>query len=484
MNRLVKKVLGNKIFVYLGSRYATYALQFLVSVLIAARLGPYYLGIYGFISLILNYMGQLNFGIPHSLNVLLVHNKNDKEVCDQLIGNALLIYAIIGLLFVIVYCIIEIFGINISGKYPINGYLIFIVVTAVMTYFNYVMTTVLRFRNKVNQLAIVQSINVVLQLLIVFLFEKEQLVLALVICLLASCIFSIILASISKVLPPIRKIKPDKTYIHSLMYKGFYLFLYNSCFFFILLSIRTVISAKYSIEDFGLFTFSFTMANAALLLMESLMAVVFPKVIDLLSTTDYAQIKVTIDKIRVAFISSSHFAIYIAMAFFPLLILFLPKYENSVTSLNLVALAILMNTNSYGYSTLLISQNKEKVSAKISIISLILNIVFALILTNILKVRFSYVIIATLLTYIYLSYATVWEGNKIIGIKGWKESIKNFFPIRLLIPYLIALVISVLELEYLIWLPLAVFVIVDFNDIKDLVGMARKLANNPNIADV
>ena len=484
MAELIKKIAGNKIFVYLGSRYATYALQFVVSIFIASRLGPYYLGIYGFISLILNYLGQLNFGVPHSLNVLLVHNKDDKYRCDQLIGNSLIIYSVVGIVFLVAYGVIEIFEIKLSDKYPIEGYLFFIVITAILTYYNYVMTMVLRFRNKVNQLAIAQSINVVLQLLVVFLFEKEELVLALVICLLASSIFTIILASISKVLPSIRSIVPSKQLIHSLLSKGFYLFLYNSCFFFILLSIRTIISANYSVEDFGLFTFSFTMANAALLLMESLMSIVFPKVIDLLSTKDYTQIKMIIEKIRVAFISSSHFVIYIAMALFPLLIIFMPKYEGSVTSLNLVALAILMNTNSYGYSTLLISQNKEKISAIISVISLILNIALALILTNVIKVGFSYVILATLLTYLYLSFATVWEGNKIMGIRELKESIRNFFPVRLLVPYMIALLISILELEYLIWIPLVVYCTVNFNDLKELLNMARKLANNPNIADV
>lgn len=484
MNEKIKKILFNKIFVYLGSRYATYAVQFLVSVLVAARLGPYYLGIYGFITLILNYMGQFNFGIPHSLNVLLVHNKDSKPVCDQYIGNSLLFYTILSIMLLVAYAFIKVLGISLNGKYPMDEYLLIVILTGILTYYNYIITTVLRFRNKVNQLSIVQSLNVFLQLIAVLLLEKEQLVFALVLCLLLSCLISIGIAAGVKVLPALMALKPIKGVMQGLLHKGFYLFLYNSCFFFILLSIRSVISANYSIEDFGLFTFSFTMAHAALLLLESLMSIVFPKVIDLLSTKDYVQIKNVINKVRVAFISSSHFVIYIAMTLFPLLIIFMPKYENSITSLNLVALAILMNTNSYGYSTFLISQNKEKISAKISIISLVLNIVLALVLTHIINVRFSYVILATMITYLYFSFATVWEGNKLLGVQGFKETLKNFFPIKLLIPYLMALVIGMLEIEYLIWIPLVLFVIINFSDLKSLVGMAKKLANNPNIADV
>lgn len=484
MNRIIKKIIFNKIFVYLGSRYVTYAAQFLVSIFIAARLGPYYLGIYGFVSLILNYIGQFNFGIPHSLNVLLVHNKESKINCDQYIGNALSIYTVISIILIIAYSITKIFNISLNGKYPIDDYLLVIVFTAVLTYFNFIMITVLRFRNKVNQLSIVQSLNVILQLIVVFVFEKEELVYALLLCLFLSCAISVWITIRAKVLPSLKALRPIGKIMHILLLKGFYLFLYNSCFYFILISIRTIISSNYSIEEFGLFTFSFTMAQAALLLMDSLMTIVSPKVIDLLSSKDYMQIKIVIERIRVAFISSSHFAIYIAMTLFPLLIMFMPRYENSVTSMNLVALAILMNTNSCGYSTLLISQNKEKKSAHISFISLIINIALALVLTNVIKVKFSFVIFATLLTYLYFSFATVWEGNKLLGIKGLKETVTHFFPFKLFIPYVVALIIGILEIEYLIWVPLVVFTFINYNDLKSLVNMARKLVNNPNIADV
>ena len=47
--------LKNKIVVYLITRYLTYGLQFFISMVVAVRLGTYYLGLYGIIQLILNY---------------------------------------------------------------------------------------------------------------------------------------------------------------------------------------------------------------------------------------------------------------------------------------------------------------------------------------------------------------------------------------------------------------------------------------------
>ena len=481
---LFKKIFSNKIFIYLGSRYVTYGLQFFVSLIIASRLGPYYMGIYGFISLLLNYVGQFNLGIPHSLNVLLVHHKGEDEAYNQYVVNSFIIYGGLSIIVVAIYATLKLFNIELNDKYPIDNYLLLIVLTAVLTYYNYVMATVLRFKNKVNQLSIVQSLNVALNLAVVFFFIEENLVMALVVCQFVSYIVSIIITYKTRILPPLRSIKMQRGVLKELLHKGIYLFLYNSCFFFILLSVRTVISVNYSVEEFGLFTFSFTIAHAVLLLMESLMMIIFPKVIYLLSSKDYAQIKATISKIRVAFISSSHFAIYLALSLFPLLLLFLPKYADSVTALNLTALAILMNTNSYGYSSFLIAQNKENISARISVLSLLLNIALALILTNIFHVRFSYVIIATLITYLFFSFMTVSEGNKLVGDKSIIESIVGFFPIRLLVPYVIALVLSILEQEYLIWIPLVVYVVINYKDIVVLIQMARKLANNPNIADI
>lgn len=89
---MFKLFFKNKIVVYLLTRYCTYALQFIVSLIIAAKLGPYHLGVYGFFTLILNYFSQINLGIQHSLDVLLAHNKVDKEKSNNFIINSFTTY--------------------------------------------------------------------------------------------------------------------------------------------------------------------------------------------------------------------------------------------------------------------------------------------------------------------------------------------------------------------------------------------------------
>ncbi len=481
---MIKTLVKNKIIVYLATRYGTYAIQFILSMVIAARLGPYYLGIYGFVNLIISYFGQINFGIPHSLNVLLVHHKDDRNLCCNYTGNALWLYGILCGIVIVLYVVVKLFNIQINNDYPIDNYLLLITAIAILTYINAILITVLRVRNKVNQLSVVQSLSVILNLCVVFVFNGEILILALLITNLLACILTILISLSANAIPSISEVCLSITIQKEIINKGFYLFFYNSCFYFILISIRTIISGNYAVEEFGAFTFSFTIANAVMLLLEALMTIIFPKIIDLLSSDNHEQIERTLENMRLGYVSTSHLLIYVAMLFFPLLVYLLPKYSNAITSMNLIALAVLMNTISCGYTSLLIAQNKEKTAAKISFFSLVLNIILGLLLVDVFKVEFSFVIISTLLTYLFFSYMCVWEGRTILNQPSFLSTLKVFFPIRLLVPYVCALIISILKFEYLIWIPLVAYLTLNWRDIKIMREMVFRIANNPNIADI
>ena len=481
---MIHTLIKNKIIVYLASRYGTYAVQFIISMSIATKLGPYYLGIYGFINLVLSYFGQVNFGVPHSLNVLIVHHKSEKAICDNSIGNSLWLYTILSIVVILIFATMLIFNINFSSDYPIRRYMPMMTIIAVMTYMNAIFTCVLRVRNKVHQLSIVQSILVVLNLIAVVLFSGEYLIMALVACNVISGFITLFITLKANVVPNRGDVSLSTTVQKEIMSKGIYLFFYNSCFYFIMISIRTFVSNNYEVVEFGAFTFSFTVAGAVMLLLDSLMTIIFPKIIDMLSSHNYKEIEKSLEVLRASYISSSHLMIYIALIAFPIFLLLMPKYSNAITSMNLIALAILMNTNSCGYSALLIAQNKEKISAYISGTSLLINIILGFVLVNICHVSFSYVIIATLITYLYFTYMCVNKGKRIFGNASHKETLMNFFPKRLLVPYVTAFIISCMQVEYLIWVPLVLYLILNWRDVLAMKDMAYKLINNPNIADV
>lgn len=466
------------------TRYGTYALQFVVSLGIASKLGPYYLGVYGFIQLILMYFQQINFGIPHSLNVFLVHEKKDKDRCERYISNSLWLYGVVSFIVLLLYLYAQLFSPDIFGSYKIDKFLPAISIIAILVYFNSIFSTILRARNKVNQLSFVLSVNVLINGIALLLFESYTLIWALLASQILSGVITSFVAIKSGVLPKLPNAIPALAIQKAILHKGLYLFLYNSCFYIINVSNRTIISIYYAVEEFGLFTFSFTIAHGVMMLLDSLMTLIFPKVIDLLSFKDVKVVEKNINTVRIAFVSSSHLLIYVGMLFFPLLVALMPTYSSALTSLNLIALTILMNTNGYGYTSLLIAQNKERTSAFISICALVVNVLCGMFLVTIVHVSFSYVILATVVAYLVFTFLCYMYGRRLLGVFTWRNAILHFFPIRLLVPYAAALAISIFQAEILVFIPIVLFVILNWKDIMAIKQLALKLYKNPNIADI
>ncbi len=481
---MIKKIIGNKIFVYLASRYGTYGLQFLISLVIAAKLGPYYMGIYGVVLLVISYFAQFHFGIANSLNILLVHHKNDKEKYNSYIYGALSLVSILGLVIISLFVYYWIFGIDYISGLSIDKYLPYICIIAVLEHFDGVFTNILRVKNRVTQLTVIQSLNVICNTSVVFFFNGEDLVKFLVASLMASNILKAIISLSSSIIKRPRINYFSKDIQHEILKKGFYLFTYNSCLTFVLIVARTLISNNYSVEQFGYFSFSFTIANAVMLLLESLSFIIFPKLIDILSSSDMSKITNSLGLIRVLYISTAHLFIYTAMLFFPVLLWLMPQYKESLTSMNLIALTVLMNTNSFGYSMFLLAQNKEKTAAALASNAMIISILFGLLFVKVLNVEFHYVIISTLLTYLIYSTSCMIVSENIIGSKGKISLIKKAFPIRLFVPFSIAIFLSAAEYEELLFLPLSIFLIMNITTIRIIAEYLKKLINDPNISDI
>lgn len=443
----VSKIFTNKVIFYLLSRYFTYFIQFITSMVIAVKLGPYYLGIWGFILLLLNYFQQVHFGIANSLNVFLVHYKDDKCKSDNYIANSITLIGGLSLLVFLFALYYYFFGIAYFQKYDLGNYFYWICIIAILQYFNGLFINILRVKNKIMQVAFCQSAIVFLNFICIFFFTGKTLITFLVIGYLLGNLLSLGFVFISNIIPPWRNVQISPAYLKEILRKGLYLFLYNSCFYFIIISVRTIISYYYTVDEFGYFTFSFTLANAIMLLLDTFSFIIYPKIVSKLSSNNIGEVENILLKIRKSYISFAHLLIYFALIFSPFLLLFLPKYSESLQALNLIALAVLMNTNSFGYSTLLIARNKEKYSSMLSFFALIINILFALLLVNIFKVAYSFVILSVMFTYLLFSFALVVIGKISIGRYTFHKVIKEFFPLKLFIPYLVALIVSIVNIK-------------------------------------
>ena len=249
-------------------------------------------------------------------------------------------------------------------------------------------------------------------------------------------------------------------------------------------TVKTNNHESYAIEEFGKFTFSYSIGHALLLLSGAISTIVFPKMIDKLSSKNLEEVDHVLTTVRISYISATYFLVFLALPFFPVLLYFLPKYQDAIYALNLIALAVLINTNSFGYSALLIARNKENYSALISFLSLIINVCIALLLVNVFHVGYGLVILSIMFTYLFFTISSTYIGTKLLGQYSLKRVFSDTFPFRLLIPYIAAVFLSVYEQEKFIFMPLLLYLILNKKDIVLIANYLKRMMFNQNLTDL
>ncbi|WP_406747458.1 lipopolysaccharide biosynthesis protein [Tenacibaculum maritimum] len=334
------KLLKNQVLIYFLIRYGVYFLQFIISILIAVKLGTYYFGLWSFFLLIMSYFQIFDFGIPNSLSILLVQNKNEEEKTRDIVKTSFYLITILILGVVLIGSYYLFFGESYIGKYKVGNYFYYICILISFGYFNKLLMTIHRVKNKLIEISFFQAIIQILVFISIFLAEGKQLLNLIIGSYLVGNILSFLVFTFSTTIPS--KGVFVKTYARSLVKKGWFLFIYNFCFYLLAISVRTVVSVFYSVEEFAFFSFSYTMASAIILLLEATGFVIFPKMIDKLANDNLTEVKKLLSLIKEQYVTIAYGLIYMALIFFPVLLDFIPKYKDALMSLNLTALTIVL----------------------------------------------------------------------------------------------------------------------------------------------
>ena len=479
---VIKKILSNKIFLYLTTRYFTYIIQFCVSMFLAVKLGPYYFGMWSFIYMILSYFLVINFGISNSTNILLIQNKNNSEASRSYILTAILLLCIITILIFLFALYYYKIGIALFDKYQLEPLFYLICIIAVFQHFNLLFSGIYRVKNRLFELSFYQSIVPVLTLILAFCFKSSLLINMLLYGYLAGHIISLSLFLYRKQIT-FRGGVISLDIIKSMFSKGIYLFLYNCCFYLIIVSTATIVSAFYSNNEYGLYSFAYTAGHSIILFLEAFAFIIFPKLIDRLRDKDNRVIQNTIRQIRVSYISTAYLLGYVAFAFLPPLVALIPKYQETNIALSMVILSILPHTSSYSYYSLLMANNQEKKLSFISIIALCTNIAIGLLLVLVFKVTYQYVILSTMISYFIFAILSIYYALKYLSLPiTLKSFLSNCFPFP--ISYSLAILIVIFQINYLSILPLIVFLFINRKSILEIVATIKRLIYKPNIIDL
>ena len=481
--RSLTAIKNNKAMAYVISRYIAYGIQFINSLFIAVALGPIYLATWGFINLVWQYIAQINFGIPYSLSVSLSIEKTNPKKMNDLMLTSLGLYLILALFVIVVFVSLHLFGLDIGHKYDFNSYSLLVIAIALLTHFNTIFTHYFRIINRLWEIIFFQSLIPISMLLALFLSKGEALLTTVLWIILMGQLMSLFLyathSSISLYFPSFGFVKP-------LLRKGVFLFLYNVCFYFILLSMRTIISNDYDVLEFGLFTFSFTLANSIMLLFDSFSFLIYPKTINRLNKTTTPQALHIFKLIQTYYITSIHGVMYGCLFAFPILIRFFPAYQTVFQSFGFIALSIIFYSNCFPYSSFLTAQGKERLLSVLASLILAINIGLAFFFSRILHVPYQYVILATLISYMIYNFLLCHYSYRLLKTKASVGAIlKNNFPPKLFIPYAIALLLVALEVSnWYFLLAFGFFAFFNWKEIKKIGQMGIRILHDPTIINI
>ncbi|UQD56120.1 oligosaccharide flippase family protein [Flavobacterium sp. K5-23] len=481
---LISKITSNKVLNYTISTYIIYVLYFVNSIFIAMYLGPYYLGVWGFINLVIQYLAQLNFGITHSVNSIVSISKEDKIHITKVLGSSISILSLLSITLLLFWVFSIVFDFDIGEKYHFYKYLPLVLVIAIMAYFNSLISNIFRAYGKLNEIMFNQIFYPLLSLLCIIIYMGIDLLWALVI---SNAISSIIIFVVLIVRCPI-KITPvfDVSMAKMIVRKGLYLFLYNTSFYLIIITTRSFVSAYYPVSEFGYFTFAFTLANAVLLLLESFSFLIYPKLLNRFSKYSNSQSYSLLKEVRSAYLTVSHLIIHLAILFVPVFLLFFPKYESAQKAYHLIALTVVLFTNSFGYQELLISRSNEKKLGFLAFSCLILNIVICCLMVKIFDVPYYLIAFGTMITYMVYIYLVGKNGIKLLDVKpDFISVIKDIYPFRIMIPYFSSLLIffTVKNNIYLV-VPIIIFLILNFKTILAFKKIINLVMTKPEIINI
>ena len=468
----------------MGTRYVTYGIQFLASMLIAFQLGPEKFGIWSFFLLIVNFFNIFDFGISNSLNVLLVQDRNNKERYFGHIKSALLLTAAVSLTVLLLLFLEKAFRFKIIDKYNIQPYLLVTVIIVVTAYFNKIFAAIYRVRNKLAEVALYQSIIPVF-LFVSIMSIKDNILYFLIISYLVGNLISFFVFIFRKEI----SLKGKASYgnVKQIGSKGFWLFLYNSSFYFILYLSSFLVSLSYTVSEYGKYNFSYTLSHAVILLIDAFGFIIFPKMIAKLKDNDMEKNEKTIEYIRINYMTIVHLLVFLAFPLFYLLNMCFPQYSNTTCALCLAGLALLPYADCFGLNTFLIAQNREKLLSAISILSLLFNTVFVMFSIYFLKLSFEYIFICISISYCIYTLSCAVMVSKMLNKRVDVVSVLQYaFINQNVFVFVLSVLIAIFYHDniFILCLPLLTYSILNFERVRIVYNSFKQVILKPNIVDL
>jgi len=475
----MKRLLKNNIIKFIFTKYLTFALQMLNSILIAKKLSINLFGIYGFAILILQYFSYSNLGLNYSYSVISSSIKKDANYNkNDLISTSLNLQIIISLVLLIVFLIGS--KLNLFNKYNFNDYFFILIIITILQQINILLVNIFRIENKINGINFFYFITPFLQLISIIFLKDIYLFYGLLYSNILGCMIAIIFFHYeSPIIIKNIKFLYFKNY-REILTRGLYLLAYNFTFYGIMLSTRTIVGKYFSIEDFALFNFSNTISNSVFLLLGSINFLFYPKLIRMITDKNTEEIFLFIDIIRRYYLTLTVLIVFISLFFLPLLFLYIPDYSNSIMCIQILLLWQILLTNSFGFSTLLIQRKKELSMTLIALMAILI-IIFTSFISFYLTKKIEIIATCMLIGVLCYNFFIIKTGVKNLNLKPrFIFVLQIVFKLNLFIPVFLYLILSYFYTYYYINLSITFLIYIIFNrkDLKKIVNLVLSIIKN------
>lgn len=479
-------LLKNKIVVFIVSRYFSYFLQFLNSLIVAFLMGPFYLGIWGFVLLVLQYMNFGNFGIELALNVKL-SSGSDKEPgsSDKYVSSAFVLTLLSSVFYLAIALVFVLFDFPLFEKFSFTQYLLPVIGIACLNFFNVLFLNVCRAYSIYGPISFFQTAVQLVQLPVFLFFRDVTLIWGLLIAQLFGHFVSLVYYW--KKLPVKIFLHFDLSHKKNVLKKGLSLLVYTLSFYILMLSTRTVIGYWYDVEQMGLFTFASNLASALIVGLSSLEFVLFPKMLNKYSKeSDSEQTISVLREVRFLYMGTAFLVVLAGLLGYPLLLLLFKEYVYTTNAFALLVACQIVIASGFGYGALILSRNQERYLVVQGIIALVINLVISYLFKHFLQLTFDVLPVSLIFAFCYYDFMVVKKGRAILGLNtGFLAVFADFLAPGFLVPLVLVVLAGISGYYYLFnCLALLVFLIFNANLFSLLITYIKRFKQRPEIVDI
>lgn len=457
----IRGYIKNKRLLFTLNRYLSYGLKFLQTVFIASQLGPYHLGLWGFYLLIIECYQYSLFGLQYSVNVnLSVLDKNDEDSgpsAGAISFNALLLSTLFCAAYMSMAITIQGVWPGIGARYELSTHLIPVVCIALLNAVATVFMNIYRSFDEFFEIGLTELTYTVVPFCALFLFHGSELIDWMLWLMLIARVAHIVLYVVRFRFPVVWR--PDMVLIRQMLLSGFGLMLFNISYNLFFIMSKSVVGANYPVEVMGHFTFAFTITNAAVYGIQTLLFTVYSKLLYEFGSVNGADnLYMLVRDNAKAYNLAVSAVIYVMLGTLPVLFLYFPKYSEVLPLIVLFLVSRVVFTIGTMYGTLVFAKKQQGQVVRFSL-ALLLIIVPIMWIAGHCQVSLAFYGAITLLYSIGYAVVQLLGARKVMGLqRSLRKVLFENTPWPILLPGLIAILLSVLDLRlWLLGIPVLYF---------------------------